>query len=313
MQRTSFYREIASNKMRTFVLMLVFALIVLAVGYAFGEYMGNRYAGLVLAFVVSLVMAFGSYYWSDKIVLAMSRARPVEKHEYPHLYNVLEEMAIASGLPAPKAYVIDDPSPNAFATGRNPKHAVIAVTTGLLEMTDRYELEGVVAHEMSHVQNYDVLVQTVAVVLAGMVMLMSDWMLRSMFWGGMRGQRRGRREGQNPVALVLALLGIVLAIVGPILAQMMRLAISRRREYLADASAVKLTRYPDGLASALEKLASYNAPVRTANKVTAGLFIVNPLKGASVSELFSTHPPIDERIRRIRAMDIGAEGARGGA
>ncbi len=198
---------------------------------------------------------------------------------------------------------IEDPSPNAFATGRDPQHAVIAVTTGLLSMTNRYELEGVVAHEMSHIQNYDIRVQTIAVVLAGMVVLMSDWMIRSLFWG-----RRGRsrdRGGNNPVMLVILVLGLILAIFGPVLAQLMRLAISRRREYLADASGVRLTRYPDGLASALAKLAAYSQPVRNANKATAGLYIVNPLKGSNVSKLFSTHPPIEDRIARLRAMDVG--------
>jgi len=244
MERTSFYREIASNKWRSFLLMFVFALMVLAIGYALGYMWGNAYIGFVIAFGISLAMSWASYVYSDKIVLAMSRAKPVDGAQYPHLYDVVEEMSIAAGLPMPKPYVIEDPSPNAFATGRNPEHAVIAVTTGLLDITNRYELEGVVAHEMSHVQNYDVRLQTLAVVMAGTVTLMSQWMIRSMLWGGMRGARSRNRDSNNIVGIVLLVLGIVLAILGPILAQLMRLAISRRREYLTDASGVRLTRDP---------------------------------------------------------------------
>ena len=302
MERSDFYREIAANKRRTFVLMFVFALVVILLGYALGYYWGQPYVGLLLAFLISTALAWGSYYYSDRIVLAISNARPVERSETPYLYHVTEGLAIAAGIPAPKCYVIDDPAPNAFATGRDPEHSVVCVTTGLLELVDRYELEGVVAHEMSHIKNYDVRLQTMAVVLAGMVVLLGDWLLRSMFWG--RRRRRSDSRGSNPVMLVLMVVAIIAAILSPIIAQLIKLAISRRREYLADATAVELTRYPDGLASALEKLSRSQLKLRTATKATAHLFIVNPLKGKGLSSLFSTHPPIEERIARLRAMDI---------
>lgn len=304
MQKTDFYAEIAANKRRSLILMFVFALVVVLLGYGLGSYWGQPYVGLLLAFVIALVLAWGGYYHSDKLVLAVSGARPVEREEYPHLYHVTEGLAIAAGIPAPRCYVIDDPSPNAFATGRDPEHGVICVTTGLLEMTDRYELEGVVAHEMSHIRNYDIRVQTIAVVMAGMVVLLGDWLLRSVFWG--RRRRRSSSGKQNPVMMVLMVLAIVAAILSPLIAQFMRMAISRKREFLADATAVQLTRYPEGLASALEKLASSTQPLAAANKATAHLFIVNPLKAKGLDRMFSTHPPLGERVERLRAMDIPA-------
>jgi heat shock protein HtpX len=284
--------------------MFAFALVIIILGYGLGLVWGSPYPGLLIAVVVSLILSWGSYYHSDSIVLAISNARPVEKAEYPHLYHVTEGLAIAAGIPAPKCYVIDDPSPNAFATGRDPEHGVICVTTGLLEMMSRYELEGVVAHEMSHIKNYDVRLQTVAVVMAGVVVLLGDWLLRSMFWG-----RRGRRrdsggKGGDPIMLALLILAIVTAILSPLIAQAIKLAISRKREFLADATAAQLTRYPEGLAGALGKLALSEVPLRSANKATAHLFIVSPLRDDGMNRLFSTHPPIEERISRLRAMDI---------
>lgn len=302
-QRTNFYHEISANRFKSFSLMFIFALVVIGIGYFLGLRWGNPYAGLMVAFALSSVMAFVSYYWSDRIVLAMSNAQPVEKHDVPELYNVVEEMSIAAGLPMPRVYIIDDPAPNAFATGRNPEHAVVAATTGLLDLTNRDELEGVIAHEMSHVGNYDILFQTLAVVMAGMVVLMSVWLRNSYFFGS---RRRNDREGGN-LGAILMIVGLILAILAPIFAQLLRLAISRKREYMADASGVKLTRYPEGLASALEKLASYKRPMQTANSATAPLYIVNPFSAAGVANLFSTHPPIEERIRRLRAMDASAE------
>ena len=303
MEKTDFYREIAANKWRSSALMFFFALVVILVGYVFGLYLGSPYAGLVVAFVITIIIAFTSYYWSDKLVLATTGARPADRAEFPHLYNTVEGLAIAAGLPVPRIYVMDDPSPNAFATGRDPEHAVICVTTGLLALTQRYELEGVIAHEMSHIRNYDVRFMTMAVVLAGTLVLLGDLFFRSMFFS-----RRGRRSDSRGggAAGVILLVGLVFAILSPFVAQLLKMAISRKREYLADASAVQLTRYPDGLADALQKLASSAIPVAQASRATAHLFIVNPLKASGLEALFSTHPPIADRIARLRAMDIGS-------
>lgn len=262
--------------------------------------------GLVAAVVIAVAMTIGSYYASDKIVLAMSKARPVEKKDYPYLYNVVEGLAIAAGLPKPRCYIIDDTAPNAFATGRNPEHSVIVVTTGLLEKLNRVELEGVIAHEMSHIKNYDVLVQTLTVVMVGVVALLSDWMLRTFWWGGGRGRRSSRGKGGSGggAGAILVVVGLILAILSPLIAQLIHFAVSRRREFLADASGAMLTRYPPGLASALRKIAADKEPLEVANKATAHLYIVNPLKdiGGAVNKLFSTHPPIEERIAALEKM-----------
>lgn len=261
---------------------------------------GWAWGGLVLAFIIASISAFASYYASDKIVLAISRARPVTKEEFPYLYNVVEGLAIAAGIPAPRCYVIEDTAPNAFATGRNPKNSVICVTTGLLVKMNRVELEGVISHEMSHIQNYDVLVQTLTVVMVGVIALMSDWILRSFLWGG---RRRGGRD-KGGAGAILIVVGLVLAVLSPIISQLIRLAISRKREFLADASGAMLTRYPPGLASALRKLDADTEPLEAANKATAHLYIVNPLKDikGKVNRLFSTHPPIEERIAALEKM-----------
>ena len=260
--------------------------------------------GLVLAVIIAVAMTWGGYYYSDKIVLAVSRARPVTKQEYPHLYNVVDGLAIAAGLPKPRCYVIDDTAPNAFASGRNPKNAVIVVTKGLLQKLNRAELEGVVAHEMAHIKNYDVLVQTLAVVMVGVVALLSDWILRSFFWGG--GRRRRSSKDSGNAGAVLVVVALVLAILAPLAAQLLKLAVSRKREFLADANGALLTRYPPGLASALRKLAADKEPLEAANKATAHLYIVNPLKdikrGGAMNKLFSTHPPIEQRISALENM-----------
>jgi heat shock protein HtpX len=303
MAKTDFYSEIASNKRRSFVLLFGFALIVALLGYVLGLHWGNPYGGLGMAFAFSLVTAWTSYYWSDAIVLGLYGARPADKTLHAQLYNVVEGLAIAAGVPMPKVYIIDEDSPNAFATGRNPEHSVVCVTTGLLKLVDKYELEGVVAHEMSHIRNYDIRVQTMVVVLAGMTVLLGDWIMRSMFWS--RGRRRSNSRSDNRVEGAIMLIGVVFAILSPIIAQLMRMAISRRREYLADASAVKLTRYPEGLSNALRKLASYSGTMQNANRATAHLFIVSPLRGSGLDALFSTHPPIADRIARLAAMDAG--------
>jgi heat shock protein HtpX len=308
-QPVDFYDQMSANKVRTVVLMTVFALLVLLVGYVAGRMTNIGWWGLVIAGTVALVMSWGSYWWSDSLVLAMSGARPAVKDAGPrdaYIINTVEGLSIAAGLPAPAAYVVDDPAPNAFATGRDPKHAAVAVTTGLLDKLDRQELEGVIAHELSHVRNRDTLVTTVAVVLAGTIVLLSDFM-RSwfrfgwMFGGGDDDRDSDRGGGGNAIWL---LIGLALAILAPLAALMLQMAVSRKREYLADANGALLTRYPDGLASALRKIAADPAPLRSANKATASLWIYNPLKDHKgvMNSLFETHPPIEERIRRLEAM-----------
>lgn len=295
------YEQIRSNVYRTWLLVAVFVIFVLLLGYIFGRLTYFGYFGVVLAAVIALAMSWGSYYYSDKIVLAMSRARSVEKKEYPHLYNTVEGLAIAAGLPTPRMYVIDDSAPNAFATGRDPEHAAVAVTTGLLDKLNRAELEGVIAHEMSHIKNYDIRLATITVVMVGVIVLLSDWLLRSFWWGGRRREGEGGQLGA-----IFLVVGLIAAILAPLIAQLMRLALSRQREFLADASGVFLTRYPPGLASALEKLAADKEPLEVANKATAHLYIINPLhehKGR-VNRLFMTHPPIEERVKRLKEMSF---------
>jgi len=298
------YEQIAGNKRKSIFLILFFLVLIFALAWAFGQITDfGRYA-LIPAVILAVVMTWGSYYFSDKIALAVSRARPVKKEEYPHLYNVVEGLAMAAGLPKPRCYVIDDTAPNAFASGRNPENAVIVVTTGLLQKLNRAELEGVVAHEMSHIQNYDIRVQTLAVVMVGVVVLLSDWILRTFLWGGRRRRSDDKGGGAGTVLVVVAL---ALAVLAPIFAQVLKLAISRKREYLADASGAMLTRYPAGLASALRKLAADREPLEAANKATAHMYIINPLKdqkrgGGRMAALFSTHPPIEDRIKRLESM-----------
>jgi heat shock protein HtpX len=296
------YEQITRNKWKSFFLVLFFLCLIFALTWAFGEMTGWGTQGLIIAVVIAVAMTFGSYYASDKIVLAISRARPVKKEDYPYLYNVVEGLAIAAGLPKPRCYVIDDTAPNAFASGRNPKNSVIVVTTGLLQKLNRAELEGVIGHEMSHIKNYDVLVQTLAVVMVGVVALLSDWILRTFFWGG--GRRRSREKSGGNAAAIFIVVALILAILSPIVAQLLRLAISRKREFLADANGALLTRYPPGLASALRKLDADKEPLEAANKATAHLYIVNPLKDIKgrVNKLFSTHPPIEERIAALEKM-----------
>jgi len=301
------YEQISRNKWKSAGLVLFFVAFIFLLTWFFQYLTGWGTGGLILAAVVSLSMAFVGYYSSDKIVLAISKARPVTKEEFPHLYNVVEGLAIAAGLPKPRCYVIEDSAPNAFATGRNPEKAVICVTTGLLDKLDRVELEGVVAHEMSHIQNYDVRLQTVVVVMAGVVALLSDWMLRSFLWGGGRrrvGRSRSGGSGGGNAQAVIIVVGLVLAALSPLIAQLVKLAVSRKREFLADASAAMLTRYPPGLASALRKISADPEPLEAANKATAHLYIVNPLKNVkgSFNKLFSTHPPIEDRIAALEKM-----------
>jgi heat shock protein HtpX len=293
------YDAVERNVRATWLLFACFIAIAGLLGYVFGELFELGYGGVAAAVLAAAVSVWASYYYSDIVVLTLSRARPAPRERYPYLHNAVEGLALAAGLPVPRVYVIEDGAPNAFATGRDPDHAAIVVTTGLLDKLNRLELEGVLAHEMAHVQNYDIRLSTIAAVLVGVIALMSDWLLRSMRWG----RRRGSREG-GAAAGVLVLVGLVLAILAPIAAQLLRLAIARRREFLADASAALLTRYPEGLASALEKISADPDPLDAANKATAHMYIINPLRewGGWTNNLFNTHPPVEERVRRLRGM-----------
>jgi heat shock protein HtpX len=290
------YEEIAANKRRSFLLIFCFVVFLLLLGWIFGEAYGAGPAGLVIALAVAVFVCLVTFLAGDKMVLSISRARPVDRKQNPYLANVVEGLAIAAGIPAPRAYIIEDSAPNAFATGRDPQRSSVAVTTGLLEKLNRLELEGVIAHEMSHIKNYDIRYSMLVAIMVGTVALVSDWMRRSFFY---RGRRKGKSGGG-----IIVLIALVLAMLAPIVAQLMRFALSRQREYLADASGALLTRYPEGLASALEKISRDKEPLEAANKATAHLYIVNPLleHRGKLNSLFSTHPPAEERIRRLRAM-----------
>jgi heat shock protein HtpX len=288
------YQEQSTNVWRTYGLMAVFLVVVIARGFAV-SYLEHAPIILYAAVAFAVGMNFYAYWNSDKQVLSMTNARPAKREEFFDFYTVAENMAITAGIPVPKLYVIDDPAPNAFATGRDEKHAVVCATTGLLAMMDRKELEGVIAHEMSHIRNKDILLMTVAVTLAGFLAIIADLFLRFSFWGG----RGSDREGGNAIMMVVAIVGIILA---PLAATLIELAISRRREYLADASGALLTRYPEGLASALTKLGSYQAPMQRPSHATAHLFISDPFGPKPtdwLDKMFSTHPPIPDRIRAL--------------
>lgn len=297
---------VSSNKRRTVMLMAVFAGLLVLVGMAVGVLMGNGTGGTVIALVVAGLMSVGSYWKSDAIALAVSRAEPADPAEYPRLHNLVEGLCIAAGLPKPRVYIVRDDAPNAFATGRNPQHAAIAVTTGLLEKMNRVELEGVVAHELSHIRNYDILVSTIAVTMVGAVALLTDITLRMMWWNGGRVSRDNDREnGTNP----LAYLGLVLLVLAPVVARLMQAAVSRNRESLADASACQMTRYPPGLIGALEKLQADSTVTHSASMATAHMWIEQPLSGvgdagrwAKFHNLFNTHPPLEERIARLKEL-----------
>lgn len=292
------YHQQDSNIRKTWFLIFCFLLIVIALGWVF-SYQFDSPIILVIAVAFSSVMSFLSYWHSDKIVLRMARAKEIEKKDNPELYRLVENLCITAGLPRPKIYVIDEAAPNAFATGRDPEHGVIAVTKGLLHRLDKSELEGVLAHELSHIKNRDTLLQTVVVVLVGFVVLLSDWFLRWSFFG----RRRSNREGGQLAALMMVL-GLILAILSPLIASLLQMAISRKREFLADASGALLTRYPEGLAKALEKIAQDSTPLKTANKATAHLYISNPFKGRKVSKMFMTHPPVEERVQALRGIRV---------
>jgi heat shock protein HtpX len=298
------YTEIGRNKRRTVVLIGLFLVFIIGIGWIFSKALGMSWI-LPAAIIFASIQAFASYFWSDKITLAISGAREVKKKDAPELYRIVENLSIAGGLPMPRVYIIEDFAPNAFATGRDPKHAVVAVTRGLLDKLEKPELEGVIAHEMSHIGNYDIRLMMVVVVLVGVVVLLSDWFLRFTFWGGGDSDNDSGQLG-----LILGIIGIVLAILSPLFATIIQLSLSRKREFLADADGALLTRYPDGLARALEKISSDTQPLARANKATAHLYIANPIgdhkgKGGRgwFSGLFNTHPPIEERIAKLRSME----------
>jgi heat shock protein HtpX len=297
---------IRANKRRSVMLVVGFVAFVAAVGAAFGVLIGYGVVGTIVALVLSGAIAFGSYWKADAIALRVSRAVPADPQQYQRLHNLVEGLCIASGLPKPRVYIVDDPAPNAFATGRNPNHAAIAVTTGLLEKLNRVELEGVVAHELSHIRNYDILVGTLAVTMVGAIALLTDLALRMMWWNGGRVRRDGDREDSaNP----LALLGFALMIFAPILARAMQATISRQRETLADVTACQMTRYPPGLIAALEKLRDDTTVTHSSTTATAHMWIEQPMAGVGdngrlpkLHRMFDTHPPLEERIALLREL-----------
>lgn len=305
------YEAISANKRKSLIVVVLFVIFITAAVYfisqAMGIYLGYEPGGLGIvgiAFIVSGLMSIGSYYFSDKIVLAISGARPADRKKDFDFYTVAENLAIGTGLPKLKLYVIEDSAPNAFATGRDPKHAVVCATTGLLDKLNRTELEGVIAHELSHVRNYDTRLMGIVAVLVGMVALIGDWFLRMTLWG--RGRKSDRENSQ--LGAIIFVVGILFAILAPIVAKLIQLAISRRREFLADAGSVSITRQPEGLISALQKISKDTEPLEAANKATAHLYIVNPFKDSGkravdkFSGLFNTHPPVEERIKVLREM-----------
>ncbi|MBI2051331.1 zinc metalloprotease HtpX [Candidatus Roizmanbacteria bacterium] len=294
------YTQISRNKIRSFLLIFLFIGILSFVFYLIGKTFGDPTLYFIIGFLFSVVSGIGSYFYSDKLVLFTTGAKPAIKKKYFDFYTVAENISIAVGLPMPKLYVVDDSSPNAFATGRNPNHAVVAATTGLLEKLDRAELEGVIAHEFAHVKNYDILLSSVVAVLVGTIVFAVDWVMRSWWWGGFRDEDR---RGINPILLIFLVATLIIA---PIAATLIQLAVSRKRELLADATGALVTRNPDALADALYKISADPRPLQRASGSTAHLFIVNPFKKKAVSawfvSLFSTHPPIEERIRVLREM-----------
>jgi len=297
--------QIASNIRKTWLLFAVFLVVIIGLGWFFSYYFDSR-AILVIAVIFSFLMSFISYWYSDKIILAISKAKPLKKEENPEIYRIVEKLCAAVNLPIPKIYIIHDAAPNAFATGRNPKKAVIAVTSGLLDTLTRLELEGVIAHELSHIGNRDILFQMVVAVLVGSAVMLSDLFFRRMMLDGL--SRRDNREGTGDVRAVMLIAALIAVILSPLIAKLIQLAISRKREFLADASGVLLTHRPNELAKALEKISRNQTSLKIANKATAHLFITSPFKGQQAKgllvRLFSTHPPVEERVKRLRSMSF---------
>ncbi|XOB41922.1 MAG: M48 family metallopeptidase [Candidatus Nealsonbacteria bacterium] len=294
------YTQAESNIRKTWLLFVAFLIFIIALGWVF-SYLLDNYIFLILAVIIAFLQSFFAYWYSDKIVLAMTRAKPIEKKDNPELYRIVENLCIAAGLPLPKICIIEEQQPNAFATGRDQNHAVVAVTRGLLEKLERTELEGVIAHELSHIGNKDMLLGTMVVILVGIIAMLSNWFLRISFFGG---GRRSRDSG----GVIFVILGISAAILAPVAATLIKLAISRKREFLADASGALLTRYPEGLAKALEKISDDPNPMRIASNSTAHLFIASPFRGKQTkswfTKLFLTHPPVEKRIKALRGMQV---------
>ena len=301
--RQNLYQLIGANKLKTFIFIVVISVFLGVIGYVVVNTFRWGIEGYVLFALFIIVYNFVLYFTSDKLALAATGSVPADPEEFKTLHNIVEEVSIAAGTPKPKVYITPSPSPNAFATGRNPKHAAIAVTTGLMEILNREELQGVVAHEMSHIRNYDILLMTVVAAIGGLIVLLRDFFLRSLWWGGGRRRDSGRRSGGN-AGLILLVVGLVLAIIAPIFVALIRAAISRQREYLADASGAYITRYPQGLAQALAKLKSGYQPMPRASKSNAHLFIASPFgkDRADIATLFATHPPLDKRIERLKSL-----------
>jgi len=302
------HEQIAANKRKTFLLLALAVLFTALIGYAIGYLFFSGPWGVVVAVILAVVLSLSSYFYGDKVVLASTRAKKVTPQEEPRLHNIVEGIAIAAGVPKPDVYVVPEQAPNAFATGRDPQHSSIAVTQGLLDMMNRVELEGVIGHEMSHILDRDILIGTVVATVVGAAVLMSEIAMRSWFWGGGRGRRDSSGgDTAGAVALILFAVGIVLLIIAPLAGQLIKLSVSRNREYLADAEGVALTRYPPGLISALEKIAAAPHAMRAANNATAHLWLDQPPRvpgddTSTMEKLFSTHPPIAERIKRLQEM-----------
>ena len=298
------YTHAESNIRKTWLYLTFFLLLVIALGWVISYFLGT-FLILWIAVLYSVFISFFSYWYSDKIVLAMSKAKPIQKHDNPELYRIVENLCITAGLPLPKLYIIHSEQPNAFATGRDPKHAVVAVTQGLLSRLERSELEGVIAHELAHVGNRDTLLSTIVVILVGLVVILTDFFFRIAFWGGLGGSND---RGGGHARIIMLLVAVGLAVLAPLFATLIKLAISRKREFLADASGALLTRYPEGLARALEKIARDPHPFRAANDATAHLYIINPFRGKEqrswLHKLFMTHPPVEARTSVLRGMKI---------
>jgi len=296
------YSQISANKRKTWLIVVLFILFITTIVFIYGKASGYGLSYVGIGLIFSGIMGFSSYYYSDKMILGMSGAKQIVKNNNPQLFRIVENLCIGAGVPMPKIYIINDSAINAFATGRDPKHSVVCVTTGILDRLNKVELEGVIAHELSHVRNYDIRLMSIVVILVGLVALLADFFMRSLWYGGSKRERSDRGNAQG----IFLLIGIILAVLSPLIATLIQLAVSRKREFLADASGALLTRYPEGLASALEKISQDKEPLEAANNATAHLYIANPFKGKIMgswfSGLFDTHPPIEERIKILRSM-----------
>ncbi|MBI5621737.1 M48 family metallopeptidase [Candidatus Falkowbacteria bacterium] len=292
------YNQIDANKRKTVLLIVIFVAFIVFLGWLFGYLYNFGYAGLVVAAMISMIMSLFGYYRGDSVALWSSGAKPISATDNPYVYRMVENLCITAGLPMPKVHIIADTAINAFACGRDPAHASIAITEGAINQLENEELEGVIAHELSHIKNYDIRLMTIVIILVGIIALLTDFMLRARWYGG------GRRSGNSQGGGILMLVGIILLILSPLIANLIKLAVSRKREYLADASGALLTRYPEGLARALEKIARQNQPLQRASAATAHLFIANPFSGGKkfLGNAFATHPPIEERIKLLRGM-----------